>query len=203
VLTSTPKRLPQVLTRDEVRALFGALPRRGRVAARNRAILALMYKAGLRVSEVCRLRLSDLDAPSLSIQVRRGKGGRDRIVYPDLEAWKVLGDWLAAHPGGEWLFPLLRATPWRPDLDGGRHVTPRYVEALVRNLARRAGIAKRVTPHTLRHTYATEAVREGVPLHQVQRDLGHAHLATTAVYLHVADTEREARARARPPAGIA
>jgi integrase/recombinase XerD len=203
VLAATPKRLPQVLTRDEVRALFTALPRRGRVAARNRAILALMYRAGLRVSEVCRLRLSDLDGPSLSVHVRRGKGGRDRVVYPDLEAWRILARWLAAHPGGEWAFPLLRATPWRRELDGDRHVTPRYIEALVRKLARKAGIAKRVTPHTLRHTYATEAVREGIPLHQVQRDLGHAHLATTAVYLHVADTEREARARTRAPAGIA
>jgi len=203
MVATTPKRLPQPLTRDEVRTLFAALPRQGAVAARNRALLALMYRAGLRVSEVCRLRLSDLDAASLALHIRKGKGGRDRTVYPDLEAWRILGNWLAAHPGGEWLFPLLRATPWRPSLDSDRHVTPRYVEALVAKLARRAGIRKRVTPHTLRHTFATEAVSEGIPLHQVQRDLGHAHLATTAIYLHVADSEREARARTRAPAGIA
>ena len=81
-------------------------------------------------------------------------------------------------------------------------MSPRYLQALVSRLARRAGIDKRVHPHTLRHTYATEEVKAGTPLHEVQADLGHAHLATTSVYLHVFDKERQERARLRPPMGL-
>ncbi|HUW08992.1 MAG TPA: tyrosine-type recombinase/integrase, partial [Anaerolineae bacterium] len=81
-------------------------------------------------------------------------------------------------------------------------MSPRYLQALATRLAKRAGIEKRVHPHTLRHTYATEEVKAGTPLHQVQKDLGHAHLATTAVYLHVFDKERQERARNRPPMGL-
>ena len=72
----------------------------------------------------------------------------------------------------------------------------------MKRLARRAGIEKWVHPHTLRHTYATEEVKAGTPLHEVQADLGHAHLATTSVYLHVFDKERQERARSRPPIGL-
>lgn len=69
-------------------------------------------------------------------------------------------------------------------------------------MARRASIERRVHPHTLRHTYATEEVKAGTPLHEVQADLGHAHLATTSVYLHVFDKERQERARSRPLMGL-
>jgi site-specific recombinase XerD len=81
-------------------------------------------------------------------------------------------------------------------------MSPRYVQALVTWLAKRADIEKRVHPHTLRHTYATEEVKAGTPLYEVQADLGHAHLATTSVYLHVFDKERQERARMRPPMGL-
>ena len=81
-------------------------------------------------------------------------------------------------------------------------MSPRYLQALVRRLAKRAGIEKNVHPHTLRHTYATEEAKAGTPLHQVQADLQHSHLSTTAVYLHVSDKDRRDRARARPPMGL-
>jgi integrase/recombinase XerD len=81
-------------------------------------------------------------------------------------------------------------------------MSPRYLRDLVARLARQAGIQKQISPHALRHTFATNELRRGVPIHQLQADLGHSDLSTTAVYLHVVDKEREASANGRPPIAL-
>ncbi|MFB3881898.1 MAG: tyrosine-type recombinase/integrase [Armatimonadota bacterium] len=197
-------RLPEVLTRDEAQALLRQTNPATVTGLRNRVALVLMLRAGLRVSEVCHLAPKDLDLQDCAVRIWRGKGAKDRTVFVDPETCELLRLWLDRRPkGSRYLLPIVqsgrrgsgRARPGGP-------IKPRYLQALVARLAREARIEKRVHPHTLRHTFATDEVRAGAPLHQVQADLGHTHLATTAVYLHVFDKDRRDRARLREPMGV-
>jgi len=197
------RRLPEVLTTTEALALFAGLTN-GATGLRNRVAVALMYRSGLRVGEVCALAPKDIELHEGVLRIWRGKGRKDRTVYLDEETCELVRRWLPLRPKtSRYLLPVLRAG--RRGLGESRPggpLSPRYLEALVARLAREAEIPKRVTPHTLRHTYATEAVKAGVPLHEVQADLGHQDLKTTQVYLHVWDSERQERARKRPPIGL-
>ncbi len=147
-------------------------------AKRDVAILNLMARTGLRVSEVVALRLDDvtLNARKGHVVVRASKGLKERTVPLPKAAREALRAYLDARPpwAGEVLF-VSRT---------GRPLTPRDVQRLVEKAARRAGLARRVTPHTLRHTYATRALRQGVDLATLARLLGHESLTTTARYLH-------------------
>jgi site-specific recombinase XerD len=196
--------LPEVLSEDEARALVAGTNPRSVTGLRNRVALVLMLRAGLRVSEACGLAPKDVDLDECSVHVWRGKGAKDRVVYLDPEACQLLRLWGERRPrGSRYLLPVVQTGRRGPgEARAGSRMSPRYLQALVKRLAKRAGIEKRVHPHTLRHTYATEEVKAGTPLHEVQADLGHAHLATTSVYLHVFDKERQERARMRPPMGL-
>ena len=198
------QRLPEVLTVDEARALVGQTNARSLTGLRNRVALVLMLRAGLRVSEVCHLAPKDVDIDEGALHVWRGKGAKDRVVYLDGETCELLRLWQARRPAGSrWLLPLVQTgRRGAGESTAGGRMSPEYMRSLVRRLAKRAGIERRVTPHTLRHTYATEEVRAGTPLHQVQASLGHARLSTTAIYLHCQDNERQERARTRPPMGL-
>ena len=196
--------LPEVLTAEEARALVAQTNPRTVTGLRNRVALVLMLRAGLRVGEVCNLAPKDLDLSEGSLHVWRGKGAKDRVVYLDPEVCDLLQLWLARRPAGSrYLLPVVQTgRRGGGEAKAGGRLSVRYLEALAKRLAEAAGIERRVHPHTLRHTYATEEVKAGTPLHQVQADLGHAHLSTTAVYLHVFDKERQERARQRPPMGL-
>ncbi|MCJ7751438.1 MAG: tyrosine-type recombinase/integrase [Armatimonadetes bacterium] len=196
--------LPEVLTENEARTLVAQTNPRSITGLRNRVALVLMLRAGLRVSEVCHLAPKDVDLDDCALHIWRGKGAKDRVVYLDPEACALLQLWWERRPkGSHYLLPVVQTGRRGPGTaKAGTAMSPRYLQALVTRLAKRAGIEKRVHPHTLRHTYATEEVKAGTPLHQVQKDLGHAHLATTAVYLHVFDKERQERARNRRPMGL-
>ncbi len=145
---------------------------------RNVAILSLMARAGLRVSEVVSVRPEDVELNQRkgSVKVKAGKGLKERIVPLPLQSREALRAYLDVRPtwAGSWL--LVSKT--------GKQLAARDVQRLVAKAARSAGIGRRVTPHTLRHTYATRALRRGVDLATLARLLGHESITTTARYLH-------------------
>jgi site-specific recombinase XerD len=168
------QKLPVILTKDEVKRLLEA-PKR----LFDRVILATLYSAGLRVSEVTGLKVSDIDGGRKIIHVRGGKGNKDRQVMLSDAMREVLAAWWRFRKPKEWLFP--------GDIPG-RPITRSTVHQMCVAAARLAGIAKSVHPHSLRHAFATHLLDDGVSLPVIQALLGHTNLKTTARYLHVSDT---------------
>ena len=172
----------EVLTPGEVRRLLAQCSATSSTGTRYRALITVMYRAGLRTSEALALRPKDIDLRSGSVTVLHGKGDRRRTVGIDPGAGRVIEDWLAYRrrldlPQDAPLFCTLRGGP----------IPPSQIRALLPRLARKAGIGKRVHPHGLRHTHAFELMMEGVPMPIIQSQLGHASLATTDTYLsHIA-----------------
>ncbi|MDX6750024.1 site-specific tyrosine recombinase XerD [Geminicoccaceae bacterium 1502E] len=183
----TPKRtrpLPKVLSEEEVEALIGAARQRsGAEAVRLLALLELLYATGLRVSELASLPLSAL-SPDRTVLTVRGKGDKERMVPMGghardcLEAWLTLREQFVTHPSrARWLFP-----------SRGRlgHLTRQRVAQLLKELALEAGLdPARLSPHVLRHAFATHLLAHGADLRAVQAMLGHADIATTQIYTHV------------------
>lgn len=188
------RRFPaEVLTRDEVTRLFRAVGKRSSIAARNRALLAVGYRCGLRVNEALSLLPKDVDLTSGWLRVLCGKGGKTRTVGMDNMTIAILGKWLERR--GAW--GLNGEHPIFCSLKGTK-LYKGYVAALMIRLGRRAGIEKRVHYHGLRHTYACELMKEKFPIMEIKENLGHANLNTTAVYLnHIAPAERIESARKR------
>jgi site-specific recombinase XerD len=169
-----PKRergLPQVLSRREVMRFLAAIRN-----PKHRALVLLIYSAGLRVSEAVRLRPDDLDVDRGLVRVRRGKGGKDRYTLLADRAVEAVRVYRELSPGGPWLFP-----GDRPE----RHLTPRSVQRVITRAAGKAGIEKKVTPHTLRHSFATHLLEAGTDLRYIQELLGHHSSRTTELYTHV------------------
>jgi site-specific recombinase XerD len=164
-------RLPTVLSRDEVRSLLHAIEN-----PKHRAIVLLIYSAGLRVSEVVGLRAEDLDRERELLRVRRGKGDKDRYTVLSERAWKALVRYRATAPRSPWLFP---------GVDTRKHLSARSVQHVVADARERAGIEKHVTVHTLRHCFATHLLEGGTDIRHIQELLGHASLRTTEIYTHV------------------
>jgi integrase/recombinase XerD len=171
------RRLPLILSRDEVRALLEA-PR----DLRHRAMLAILYGSGLRVSEVTRLKVADIDSARNVLWVRFGKGRKDRQALLPPKLRELLRCYWRSQRPTDWLFP--GADPARP-------ISVKAIFMACRNAACQAGIAKSVHPHLLRHAFATHLLEAGVNLCIIQALLGHANLATTARYLQVADVSDE------------
>ena len=194
------RRLPRFLTRDETEALLAQVNPRSLTGLRNLAALLLMLRSGLRVSEVVGLGVADVDLKERRLHVRRGKGAKDRTLYLDQQTAATLALWIERRPNSSrWLLPTVqtgRRGAGKSQAGGQSGV--RYLQAMVARLGRDAGIEKTISPHVLRHTFATSELARGVPIHQLQKDLGHADLATTTVYLHVIDGERERAANGRP-----
>jgi site-specific recombinase XerD len=166
--------LPDVLSREEVVRLLRA-PRN----LKHRALLHLLYSSGLRVSEVVRLRPADVEEERGVVRVRGGKGRKDRQTLLAQRAVQTLRDYRGAYVCDTWLFPGAR-----PD----RHLSTRSAQRIVARAARRAGLKKRVTPHTLRHSFATHLLEAGTNLRIIQELLGHQSTRTTQRYTHVANS---------------
>jgi len=171
---------PEVLTEDEVRALIGACSKRGVTGHRNRALLAILWRTGVRISEALELLPHDVDFKNGTVRVRLGKGLKPRTtVLSDLDALPLVERWLEERgrlttvEEGAPLFCTLRGTP--TDTSYVRHLMPR--------LAKRAGLERRVHPHGLRHTHAADLALAGVPVLAIQQQLGHSSLTTTESYL--------------------
>lgn len=188
------KRYPaEVLTEAEVASLLRACSPKAPTGIRNRALLSVMYRAGLRVSEALALYPKDIDANAGTITVLHGKGDKRRIVGLDPGAFAVLARWLDRRTslGLNGRYPIFCTLQ-------GATSKPAYVRALMPRLAARAGVEKRVHAHGLRHTHAAELAREGTPLNLVQAQLGHSSLATTDRYLrHIAPEELVKAMKAR------
>lgn len=184
---SKPMRLPDRLTRDEAKRLLAEPEQRWKTPRRDRAMLRLMYRAGLRCAEVCDLKLRDIDFDRGRVKVVQGKGGRDRVLWVDNATIEILRSWKTERWPGATFFTTR----------SGKPVATSQVRESVKRYALRAGIERDVHPHLLRHTYATELLEDGFSIVEVQKLLGHAHISTTAIYLHVADEKLAERLRHR------
>ena len=180
------RRLPaEPLTADEARALIKAASNRAPTGIRKRALLVVLYRGGLRVDEALGLLPKDLNVKEGTVRVLHGKGDKARLVGLDQGAWAVLQRWLDKRrelgiKGRRRVFCTLKGAP----------LQDRYVRAMIKRMADRAGIEKRAHPHGLRHSHAAELANEGTPLHVIQQQLGHSSLATTDRYIrHLAPQE--------------
>ena len=175
-------RLPVVLSREEVRRLFAAAPSLYRYT-----ILLTLYATGMRRSEVCRLQVADIDSQRMIIHIRQAKGRRDRDVPLRPKLLRVLREWWRSLRPPLYLFPGGR---YHTHTD--RPISSKAIWQVVRDASQRAGISKRISPHTLRHSRATHLLEAGTDLATIQRLLGHADLESTTLYLHLSDRHLQA-----------
>jgi site-specific recombinase XerD len=178
VRVSHPRKLPVVLSLDEVARLLNAT-----TCLKHQAALSVAYGAGLRVAEVSTLKISDIDSERMLLRVERGKGGQYRNAMLSGDLLTLLRQWWKAgrqqgvmHRDG-WLFPGQHAM---------KPISTRQLHRIVVEAAHAADIAKRVGPHTLRHSFATHLLEDGVDIRVIQALLGHAKLENTAFYTQVA-----------------
>ncbi len=192
--STSRRRPPEVLSEAEAIALLKACSSRAPTGVRNRALIAVLWRCGLRISEALALELRDVDLDAGTVRVRHGKGDRSRTVGLDEQTAALLARWLDRRKK---LGPGARA-PIFCTLQGGR-LESSYVRRLLPRLAGKAGIDRRVHAHGLRHTYAAELAREGTAINVIRDALGHTSLAVTDRYLrdvaptHVIDTMRARR----------
>ncbi len=180
------KRYPaEPLTPAEVQALIGVISGNRPLASRNRALVAVLWRSGLRVSEALALHPRDVDEAEGTVRVRNGKGKTDRVAVIDSEALAHLRAWteLRRRLGINGRHPIFCSVAEGTTRKAGHRLDTSYVRRLLPKLAARAGIDKRVHAHGLRHSHATELVAAGVPLHVIAGQLGHASTATTDAYL--------------------
>jgi len=173
-----PRKLPTVLSPDEAARLIAAT-----TCLKHRAALSVAYGAGLRVAEVAALKVGDIDSERMTICIERGKGGRYRhaLLSPNLlgmlRAWWQEGRQQGVMRPGGWLFP---------GQDPASSISTRQLSRVVEAAAEAAGLTKNVSPHTLRHSFATHLIEDGVDIRVIQVLLGHAKLDNTALYTRVA-----------------
>ena len=168
----TPRKLPVVLSADEVVRFLEAVP-----SLKTRAALTTAYAAGLRASEAASIKIADIDSGRMVIRVEQGKGGRDRYVMLSPQLLGILRSyWRLARPA-HWLFP---------GRDREHPINPTVLHAACRSACAACGLSKRVTVHTLRHSFATHLLENGTDVRIIQALLGHRSLNTTARYTQVA-----------------
>jgi site-specific recombinase XerD len=180
-LAKVPERSIDLITSAELERLMKAPAGSEVKALRDRAIMELLFSTGLRVSELCSLN-SDIDLSRDELSVR-GKGDKVRVVFLSPDAKKAVSEYLKARKDME---EALFVNYGRGNAKPGR-LTPRSVELLIKRYAIKAGITSKVTPHVLRHSFATDLLENGADLRSVQALLGHANIQTTQIYTHVTD----------------
>ena len=176
------KSLPKSLNEKEVKDLIAAVrieeddtPFKQKSKRRDKVILTLLYSTGLRISELVKLLKKDIDFDERTIRVR-GKGDKDRIVLFDENTKELLVDFIDTYQSdSEYIFTN----------KNGNKLTPRYVQMMIKKYANEAGITKKVTPHVLRHSFATHLLKNGVDIRVIQQLLGHSSLSTTQIYTSV------------------
>lgn len=181
------KPLPTVLSREEVALLFSCVQR-----DRIRTVLRLIYHTGLRIREACRIEVTHIDAHARRLLVKNGKGGKDRYVPIAPEMVKDLRRFWSRHRHPRWLFPGVQCS-WKMFKEplskrASKAESPMNesgVQAAFKLALAASGIAKEATPHTLRHSYATHLLEEGVSIRLISQYLGHSSLETTLIYTHL------------------
>jgi len=181
---SRPDKLPKFLTDAEVDRLLQQPNPRYYTPQRDLLYFRLMLNAGLRVSEAVALKPEHVDLNTGRIDVREGKGAKDRVVYVGNGLLEELRTWMERRPESEYLLPTSK----------GKQVHPSHLRQSVKRYAEKADIDEldRVSPHTLRHTFATKLYRETGKIRKVQKALGHSDISTTMIYTHIVDEELEA-----------
>ena len=181
VYPKRPERLPVVLSEEEVARLIESA-----ITSYHRVILMTLYGTGLRREELCRLKVSDIDSQRMVVHVRQGKGNKDRDVTLSPRLLEVLRAYWKWRKPKTYLFPsLYRKRPEQP-------IDSKTVWHAVREAARRAGIKKKVSPHLLRHSWATHLLERGADLKAIQVLLGHVDLEATTIYLHLSQRHLQA-----------
>jgi len=170
------RNFPDILTQEEIQSIFAACDN-----LRDKSILMTIYGAGLRLSEVACLKVSDIDSNKMQLLIRDGKGAKDRFALLSQSNLEILRDyWKAYHPK-EWLF--------YSRVNSGTHITPRGVANIFNKYKNQVGITKDVSTHTLRHCFATHLLESGVSIFHIKQLLGHSDISTTCFYLHLLKIE--------------
>lgn len=182
------KKLPNVLSEDEQKRLLDQPNPRYVTGQRNHLLLKIFLDAGLRLSEATSLRWKDLDLMSGQLKVVQGKGSKDRILWLPEEDLELLQSWKQrqsekAGKSLEYVFTAMSKGALGNKLDN------RYVQDMVKRYAKKAGIEKQISPHTLRHCYGSDLLRQTKNIRMVQKALGHNQLNTTMIYTHIVDDE--------------
>ena len=186
-----PRRLPEILSQEEVARLIDSASNLS-----HRAILMTLYSTGMRRSELVRLKVGDVDSRRMVIHVRQGKGSKDRDVPLSQKLLETLREYW------RWVKPKTYLFPGQPGKRGSDvPLTAKAVWHACHGAVRRAGIQKRISPHSLRHSYATHLLESGADLHTIQLLLGHADMRHMTVYLHL--SQRHLHAVANPLDGLA
>ncbi len=162
------RQLPEILTKDEIKLLIENTETR-----KSKLIVSLLYSSGLRVSEIVNLQPNNIDFEENIGRVKKGKGGKDRVFTLSNQLGKDLQLYLKKHKGNQYLFSKTKP------------LTTRNIQKIVKNLKNKCKINKKVTPHTLRHSFATHLLEAGTDIRLIQALLGHASLNTTQIYTHV------------------
>jgi integrase/recombinase XerD len=165
------KRLPVVLSKSEVKALFDVT-----INPKHKIVLMLTYSAGLRLGEVSRIKITDIDSKRMQIKVNQGKGRKDRYTLLSPKILPLLRDYWHMYRPKNWLFV---------GCDKNRHISTRTIQNIFKKGLKKAGIHKTTGIHSLRHSFATHLLEQGVNIYIIQKLLGHSSPKTTCVYLHV------------------
>lgn len=173
---------------DEIERLLAEIPLDTESGLRDRAIIELLFSGGLRVSELCGLNRDSINLERREFMVR-GKGKKDRPIFIDKSTAECIEDYLNMRTDTlPALFLNNSANQQIPSTSGDfRRLTPRSIERIVQKYTRLAGITKHVTPHTMRHSFATDLLMNGADIRSVQSLLGHANISTTQIYTHITD----------------
>ena len=175
-------KLPTVLSLEEQKALLDVPNLKTPTGLRNYCMMLMFLNLGLRVGEALSLKVSDIDWNTGKLNVIAGKGNKDRVLWISDNDLAKLQLWRDKMPGNSaYLFCTLEGGP----------IIDRYVRAFIKRYTKRAGINKRVHPHCLRHSFATDLLHDSKNIRLVQKALGHASLATTMIYTHIADDQLE------------
>ena len=168
---NVPIKLPVVLTAEEIDNLFAAIG-----LPMHRAVLMLCYGSGLRIAEAVAVQVEDIDGKRMLIRVRQGKGAQDRYSVISPRMLRILREYWKLRRPATWLFPSHKAD---------EHIHPGTIQQICKDACRIAGITKRVTPHVLRHSFATQLLENGTDTRVIQVLLGHKRIDTTARYVSV------------------
>ncbi len=188
-LAKVPERSLDLISASELERLLAAPAKDSLLGKRDTAILELLFSTGLRISELCNLGIDDVDLTRDEFSVR-GKGDKVRVVFISEAARSAIKNYLAARKDME--DALFIRYGKKANIGSEARITPRVVQRLLKQYAAKAGITRKVTPHVIRHSFATDLLSNGADLRSVQALLGHAHIGTTQIYTHVTDAHLRA-----------
>src|SRR5674536_325360 len=175
----TRKKLPVILEPEEAQNLLKQPNKRYPTGLRNKAMLSLMLHCGLRVSEVVNLRLGSINLTKGKLRVENGKGNKDRDLAIPEYLVDLLDSWRKKRPESNFFFSTLK----------GEKLLIRYLQQMVKRYAQKAGLSEKISPHSLRHTYATQYYKQTKDIETLRRILGHSDISTTTIYITLANID--------------